>query len=319
MKPIGRIFVAAYCLLATAYCAEPTLTIRRGVVDGIVNVRDFRADGSDTQDDSAAIQAAIDAAVGPVYFPPGKYLVGQTLTITRPSITLFGFGDHSSRGSRPVEIKYTGKGMLLRLTGETSGFRMKGLFLTGPSSTSNTRAIGVETDDKFQSGLTLERVGVIQFGVAVTVRKTEGIKNRWLGKLLIRECAFQNNGQALVCEGSGVTNLDILQSEITQHKAVAGPVIDVMAERMAITGCNLEGQPRAIRVTDSHTVKIAECYLEGNEGFWLEAIRVQGLRFRDNYLRQLKTETYTEPVVLRECLDVVVERPTVNKGGWEIP
>ena len=26
-----------------------------------------------------------------------------------------------------------------------------------------------------------------------------------------------------------------------------------------------------------------------------------------------------ELVVLRECMDIVVERPTVNKGGWEIP
>ena len=285
----------------------------------MIDIRDYGASGVGTEDDSAAIQRAIDAAVGPVYFPPGRYLVGQTLTVSSPSVKLWGHGDHNTRGSRPVEIKYTGKGTLLRLSGETSGFRMEGLFLTGPSSGGNTKAIVVETADKFQSGLTLERVGIIQFGTAVTIRKPAAVKNRWVGKLLIRECAFQNNGQALVCEGSGVTNLDILQSEITQHKATAGPVIDVTAERLSVVGCNLEGQSRAIRVTDSHTVRVAECYLEGNAEYWLHATRVQGLWFVGNYLRQLKDETYVEPVVLRECLNLVVERPTVNRGGWEIP
>ena len=288
--------------------------------DGVPNVRDFGADGVD--DDTAAIQAAIDAtASGPVYFPPGKYQVEGDLTSSRPSLTLFGHGDHNTRGSRPVEIRYTGKGTLLRLTGETSGFRMEGLFLTGPSSGSTTRAVEIETADKFGSGYTFDRVGMIQFGTAVMIRKPEAVKNRWLGKLLVRECAIQNNGQALVCgvAGAGITNLDILQSEITQHKATVGPVIDVTANRAAIVGCNLEGQPRAIRVTDSYAVVVEQCYLEGNSEYWLSATRVQGVRFRDNYVRQLTAETYTEPVVLRECLDIVVERPTVNKGGWEIP
>ena len=47
------------------------LTVVRGVVDGVTNVRDHGADGSDQEDDTDAIQKAIDSAIGPVYFPPG--------------------------------------------------------------------------------------------------------------------------------------------------------------------------------------------------------------------------------------------------------
>lgn len=294
------------------------LSVYGGVVDGVVNVRDFGADGSDTEDDSAAFQAAIDANAGPIYLPHGKYRVGTTLTVSRPSVILFGLGDHNSRGSRPVEIKYTGKDTLLRLSGETSGFRMEGLFLTGPSRSSKAQAITIASADKFQSGYTFERVGIIQFGTAVTIEKPEPIKNRWIGKLLFNNCNLHYNGQAIVCNTAGITNLDILQSEIRQCLGEQ-PVIDVMGERLSIVGCNLEGQPQVIQVSDSHTLFVEQCYFEGNSEYWLSATRVQGLQFRNNYLRPLTGETYTEPVKLRECMNVVVEWPNVNRGGWKIP
>lgn len=285
---------------------------------GVPNVRDYGADGVD--DDTAAIQAAIDASSsGPVYFPPGRYKVGGTLYIRKPSVNLFGHGDHSSRGTRPVEIVYTGKDTLLRLTGATSGFHMAGLFVTGPSRDGGTKAVVIETGDKFGSGYSFNRVGMIQFGTAVIVDNLAANKNRWVGKVSFDNCNLHYDGQALVCDGgAGITNLDVLQSEIRQCLGEQ-PVIDIKGERIAIVGCNLEGQRKAIRVTDSHAVVVRNCYFEGNVVSWLEAHRVQGLRFVDNYLRQLKGEMYTEPVVLRECLDLVVERPTVHKGKWEIP
>nr|MDA8319057.1 glycosyl hydrolase family 28-related protein [Actinomycetota bacterium] len=53
------------------------------------NVRDFGARGDGTTDDTAAIQAAVNAAVaaagGIVYFPPGTYPISSTITI--PALT----------------------------------------------------------------------------------------------------------------------------------------------------------------------------------------------------------------------------------------
>jgi len=59
------------------------------------NVRDFGASGNGTTDDTSAIQAAINAAVnaggGTVFFPPGVYSSGR-LTVDGNGITLVGSG-----------------------------------------------------------------------------------------------------------------------------------------------------------------------------------------------------------------------------------
>jgi len=59
------------------------------------NVLDFGAVGDGVTDDSAEIQAAIDAAEadggGTVYFPAGVYLIGTKLTVTQP-VRLLGAG-----------------------------------------------------------------------------------------------------------------------------------------------------------------------------------------------------------------------------------
>jgi len=72
--------------------------------DLVLNVKDYGAKGDGTTDDTAAIQAAIDSLKntsisatahrgGTVYFPPGRYKITSTLTITQTGgITLRGAG-----------------------------------------------------------------------------------------------------------------------------------------------------------------------------------------------------------------------------------
>jgi len=66
----------------------------------VLSVKDFGAVGNGTTDDTAAIQAAINAAGaaggGTVFIPPGSYRVG-TLSIITNNITLTGASRHDSR------------------------------------------------------------------------------------------------------------------------------------------------------------------------------------------------------------------------------
>jgi parallel beta-helix repeat protein len=59
-----------------------------------VSVLDFGAIGDGVADDSAAIQAAVDATNGSVYFPPGTYRLKTAITL-KSDITLFGDGEPS--------------------------------------------------------------------------------------------------------------------------------------------------------------------------------------------------------------------------------
>jgi hypothetical protein len=93
--------------LQTAWSAEtvikvgPSLIVVDGTIDvagayvGIFIVTFYGAVGNGSHDDSAAIQDAIDAASvdgGTVYFPPGRYRVTETLTVTSSGVRLIGSG-----------------------------------------------------------------------------------------------------------------------------------------------------------------------------------------------------------------------------------
>ena len=62
-------------------------------INGTVNVKDFGAVGDGVADDTAAIQAAIDAAYlrggGTIYFPTGKYIVSSSIIVPQ-RVTLVG-------------------------------------------------------------------------------------------------------------------------------------------------------------------------------------------------------------------------------------
>lgn len=90
----------------SSYLAQGVGAIARAVnlkLGEIVSVKDFGAQGNDSSNDTAAIQAAIDslgANGGTVYFPPGVYRIARTvgvndrwgLKITGNNVTLLGSG-----------------------------------------------------------------------------------------------------------------------------------------------------------------------------------------------------------------------------------
>ena len=72
----------------------------RMIADAAVNVKDYGATGDGTTNDTAAIQAAIDAmsSGGTVYFPAGTYRIARTtgtddrwgIKVTNSNVTLRG-------------------------------------------------------------------------------------------------------------------------------------------------------------------------------------------------------------------------------------
>lgn len=63
----------------------------------LINVKDFGATGNGVTDDTAAIQAAVNATNGMLYFPPGIYLCGQ-VNISQ-SILIYGARSSAHSGS----------------------------------------------------------------------------------------------------------------------------------------------------------------------------------------------------------------------------
>ena len=100
---------------------------------GVMNVKDFRAAGDGTTDDTAAIKQALSAALrsrGTLFFPPGTYLISDTLTVT-DTVAFVGSGWGSvlmlKDGARRIMILVQGASP----SGETVGFQASNLVLDG--------------------------------------------------------------------------------------------------------------------------------------------------------------------------------------------
>jgi parallel beta-helix repeat protein len=100
---------------------------------GVANVRDFRATGDGVTDDTAAVKQALAAALrakGTIYFPPGTYLISETLTVT-DTVAFVGSGWGSvialKDGVRRIMILVQGASP----SGETIGFQASNLVLDG--------------------------------------------------------------------------------------------------------------------------------------------------------------------------------------------
>lgn len=313
------VFAVLAALLAMSWAiarleaAEPILTIKRGVVDGVVNVRDHGADGSDAEDDSASIQAAIDASTGPVYFPPGKYLVSETLTITKPGVRLFGFG--SPRGhAKSVWLEWTRPdGVMIKLsTGNRwSGFRMDGLFLSGKGRHTTSTAVLIDTGGElFNRHLRFDAIGIQSFGRAIVCEPVTDGKIKEVGHVLIDGCVLHWNGQHLkIVRGNNVV---ISRSELTQALATTEPAMHLEGDGVVIRNCILEGQPKAVLLQGVRGGVVEQCRFEGNKDYVLRVVTSRGIRFRDNYHFVLGAEHYpNRPVWIEKSTDVEIQTPTV--------
>lgn len=79
-----------------------------------VSVKDFGAVGDGITDDTAAIQAAIDADLGNVLFPAGIYRTTAPITMTEVTVSLYGEGKRFNIGvASEILIDHAGIGILI--------------------------------------------------------------------------------------------------------------------------------------------------------------------------------------------------------------
>lgn len=112
-----------------------------------LNVVDYGATGDGVTDDSAAIQAAINATPtngGIVRFPPGTYLCGTGLTIPRSRIALVGAGRSAStllKGADIILLDASGDHAVTTTTRRLDDVVLRDLTLQGDANTGHTQPL----------------------------------------------------------------------------------------------------------------------------------------------------------------------------------
>lgn len=122
----------------------------------VVSVKDFGAIGDGVTDDTAAIQAAVDAHQH-VYFPIGTYLVTSTITCSQFGQCLIGPGNKYA----PATIQYGGTGTAITFAAAANYAKLQdGIYIKGVPAVStdyyNTGSVGI---DITAGALSLEMYG----------------------------------------------------------------------------------------------------------------------------------------------------------------
>ena len=108
----------------------------------------YSAAGDGVADDTAAIQACIDAAAavgGTVHLPPGVYITTGTLTVPAGVIVRGeGMGRSPLALNSPITgsvIRYSGTGVCVAITGHTAGLKDLVLFDSPHTATAVSNAL----------------------------------------------------------------------------------------------------------------------------------------------------------------------------------
>ena len=132
------------------------------VAQPVHNVKGYGAKGDGVTDDTAAIQAAVDAAEaaggGIVFFPNGTYLTSSTLTVESSNVHLVGAGKSSTL------INYTGSAVAVQVGDgiiNAQNVQISNLYIND----SGTGTIGIYTTTA-KPGLNIQHVRVQGFSTA---------------------------------------------------------------------------------------------------------------------------------------------------------
>ena len=262
-----------------------------------VSVKDFGAIGDGVTDDTAAIQAALDSAVGvglAVYMPAGTYKTTATLNWPQDwPVRLYGDGVETTH------INYTGANTAINMydAGASTKYvksSVENLRLSGNGATS-TNGINIRQG----YAIALRNVRVYNFQVGIRLEQTWSVdlnfvradSNSQVGLELHNEtnnvacycCEFLDNAKGVYTAGAR----SVLFSECTleansEYGAyVTATTADSQSESIVFHGCYIEGNTtNDIRVitdggaTNPQSVIIRDCYFAGMAAKAPIAVRV---------------------------------------------
>lgn len=215
----------------------------------VYNVKDYGAVGDGVTDDTAAIQAAIDAAEasdnrGILYFPPGDYICTSEINIQASNIHIQGSGAFLSG----IEFNVSGTNGLYvgekTIGGSFPGFTMRDISITANASGSETYLVVL---DYPLDGL-LEKVRIDgSNGVGLRIGRGQN-----LTMLAVEVRNSTNDGiiweNQIVGGGGGGQAARLVGCTIKDNAQSSGWGMDVQTHpEMLITGCTIEGNAIRIR------------------------------------------------------------------------
>ncbi len=231
-----------------------------------VSVKDFGAVGDGVADDTAAIQAAIDACEvlkKPIFFPVGTYIITSNLTIQQKEVHVIGEGSESTildfnvSSGVALDCGYSGGGTFW-------GWTIRDIQLKGNASGAETNLLKVN----YPLNGNMERVK-IDFANDVGVR---------LGRpqnFVIHSSEIRNSdGRGLIVEndfisGQGPQMFVLDNSTIKDNGTTDGgyQIAFLNGAEHVISNCIIEGSTSAANVfLGTDLCKITNCSFEGGTG-----------------------------------------------------
>ncbi len=257
----------------------------------VVSAKDFGAVGDDTTDDTAALQAAIDAVAakstdGAVYLPAGKYKITSGLSVPY-GVSIFGEG-----GAASVLSCLSCNGLNFRSASYDDGAMFYQDFgIEGRAgSSANWTAVesilpagGVDGTDS-RDGLHFRRLKISNFDVAFTVAAT------W--EWSVSECKINKVNRAFSLGNytmvTRITNNLIVHDGGDDYSgsssAYGVEVTGAVAEGLVLSGNQIYGFDRGVNVTNSIFCNILENDISATVyGIALSTVN-SGCNVRGNYV-----------------------------------
>jgi hypothetical protein len=321
---------------ASASVVMNSAVAKRSVPDG--NVLNFGARGDGKGDDTAAIQSAVNAATGTLYFPKGVFRITNTIEINLDKV-----GYTSVKGEGATQIVMAGAGPAFKFIGthmksaDPQGFSediwrrqrmpmLENIAIIGD----HVDATGVEATGTMQLTITRLHVRKVLHGIHlrgnnrnITVSDCHFYENRGIAiyyddvnlhQSNITGCHISyNTGGGIVSKGGNVRNIQITGCDIESNMShdtasTANVLIDCSTSpwgtaEVAITGCSIQHNNNS---PDSANIRI----LGGNEfGTPPEKKRWGNVTITGNILSDVMINVH-----LKDCRGVAISGNTFWEG-----
>ncbi len=302
--------------------------------EGALNVRLFGAkgdgdisDGSGT-DDSAAIQAALDAVTsdgGAIFFPIGCFRISTTITVASRNIHLSGVGKRNAQGGLDITAAVSPSTILVDngtsfiyfdANNVCNGFSVRDLTITGRSDGRADYAFDFDKAgaSSFRRDFKFLNITIRKFNTAFMFRDSVGGGDKAWGVIAITRCSItQNTYISQTLDSTNINHLLFNQNEAGQNGYASGGGLHVLAHTASIEGNVLEGQRDPVKIVGAgFGINIRGNYFEGNTGRALiecDSCRNVSIGPNGNVGGHVDLEA---PIIVRQLNQVEIRTDTVH-------